>query len=136
MNALEVSKRSIDAWNRHDADAVIALYAEEATYHTPRFDHPLKGKALADFIKSVLTAFPDLRFEVISRGDTGGGLVAVQLVLHGTHTGPFMDGTPPTGRTVAYPLASFAKIEGDKIRTEHIYLDRQTVAEQLGLKGK
>jgi steroid delta-isomerase-like uncharacterized protein len=136
MNAVEVSKRSIDAWNRHDADAVIALYAEEATYHTPRFDHPLKGKALADFIKSVLTAFPDLRFEVISRGDTGGGLVAVQLVLHGTHTGSFMDGTPPTGRTVAYPLASFAKIEGDKIRTEHIYLDRQTVAEQLGLKAK
>jgi steroid delta-isomerase-like uncharacterized protein len=136
MNAVEVSKRSIDAWNRHDADAVIALYAEEATYHTPRFDHPLKGKALADFIKSVLTAFPDLRFEVISRGDTGGGLVAVQLVLHGTHTGSFMDGTPPTGRTVAYPLASFAKIEGDKIRTEHIYLDRQTVTEQLGLKPK
>ena len=79
MNAVEVSKRSIDAWNRHDADAVIALYAEEATYHTPRFDHPLKGKVLADFIKSVLTAFPDLRFEVISRGDTGGGLVATKL---------------------------------------------------------
>ena len=136
MNALEVTQRQIDAWNRHDADAVIALYAEGATYHTPRFDHPLKGKALADFIKSVLTAFPDLRFEVISRGDTGGGLVAIQLVLHGTHTGSFMDGTPPTGRTVAYPLASFAKIEGDKIRSEHIYLDRQTVAEQLGLKPK
>ena len=129
MNAVEVSKRSIDAWNRHDADAVIALYAEEATYHTPRFDHPLKGKVLADFIKSVLTAFPDLRFEVISRGDTGGGLVAVQLVLHGTHNGPLMDGTPPTGRTVAYPLASFAKVEGDKIRSEHTYLNRQTVAE-------
>jgi hypothetical protein len=45
----------------------------------PRFEHPLKGKALADFIKSVLTAFPDLRFEVISCGDTGGGLVATQL---------------------------------------------------------
>src|SRR6266481_4329275 len=84
MNALEVSQRSIDAWNRHDADAVFVLYAEGAIYLTPRVDHPLKGKALADFIKSVLTAFPDLRFEVISRGDTGGGLVAVQLVLHGT----------------------------------------------------
>jgi predicted ester cyclase len=47
-----------------------------------------------------------------------------------------MDSTTPTGRTVAYPLAFFAQIEGDKIRTEHIYLDRQTVAEQLGLKAK
>jgi steroid delta-isomerase-like uncharacterized protein len=136
MNALEVSQHEIDAWNRHDPDALIGLYAEGATYHSPRFDHPLKGKALADFLKSVLTAFPDVRLEVISRGDIGGGLVASQLVLHGTHTGPFMDGTPPTGRTVAYPLASFAKIEGDKIRSEHIYLDRQTVAEQLGLKPK
>jgi steroid delta-isomerase-like uncharacterized protein len=136
MNALEVSQREIDAWNRHDADAVIALYAEGATYHNPRFDHPLKGQAIADFIKSVLTAYPDVRLEVISRGDIGGGLVATQMVLHATHTGSFMDGTPPTGRTVAYPVASFAKIEGDKIRSEHIYLDRLKVAEQLGLKTK
>jgi len=136
MNALEVSQRVIDAWNRQDADAIAALYAEGATYHTVRFDHPLKGKAIADFIKSVLAAYPDLRFEVISRGDTGGGLVATQLVLHATHTGPFMDGTPPTGRTVTYPVASFAQIEGDKIRSEHVYLDRQTVSEQLGRKAK
>jgi predicted ester cyclase len=47
-----------------------------------------------------------------------------------------MDGTAPTGRTVAYPLASFAQIEGGKIGSEHIYLDRRTVAEQLGLKAK
>jgi steroid delta-isomerase-like uncharacterized protein len=118
MNPIEVSQRAIDAWNRHDADAVIALYAEGATYHTPRFDHPLTGQAITDFFKSVLTAFPDLRFEVISREDTGGGLVASQLVLHATHTGPFMDGTPPTGRTVAYPISLFTQVEGDKIRSE------------------
>ena len=84
----------------------------------------------------MLTAFPDFRLEVISSGDTGGGLVATQWVIHGTHTGPFMDGTPPTGRTVAYPGASFAQVERDKIQSEHIYLDRQTVVEQLGLKPK
>jgi hypothetical protein len=33
MNALEVAQRSIDAWNRHDADALVALYAEGGTYH-------------------------------------------------------------------------------------------------------
>ena len=136
MNALDVAKRAIDAWNRHDADAAFALYTEDATYHSPRFDHPLKGKAIGDWVKTVLTAYPDLRFEVISRGDTGGGLVASQWVLHATHTGPFMDGGPATGRTAAYPIASFAQVEGDKIRSEHIYFDRQTVAEQLGLTPK
>jgi len=58
------------------------------------------------------------------------------MVLHGTHTGPLMDGTPATGRTVPYPGDSFVQVEGDKIRSEHTYLDRQTVTEQLGLKAK
>jgi steroid delta-isomerase-like uncharacterized protein len=101
MNALEVSKRFTDAWNRHDADALVALFAEGGTYHNPRIDHALTGKAIADFAKSVWAAYPDMSLEIVSRGDTGGGLVATQWVLHGTHTGPFMDGTPPTGRTVA-----------------------------------
>ena len=136
MNALEVSQRAIDAWNRHDADALVALYAEGGTYHTPRMNHPLTGKAIGDFVKSVWTAYPDASLEIISRGDAGGGLVATQFVLHGTHTGPYMDGTPPTGRTVAYPIAAFTQVEGDKIRSEHVYFDRQTVAEQLGLKAK
>ena len=84
---------------------------------TPAMDHALTGQAIGDFAKSVWTAFPDTSLEIISSGDTGGGLVATQWVLHGTHTGPFMDGTPPTGRTVAYPGASFVQVEGDKIRS-------------------
>ena len=111
MNALEVSQPSTDAWNKHDADALVAVYAEGGTYHNPRVDHPLTGQAIGDFAKSVWAAYPDMSLEIISRGDTGGGLVATQWVLHGTHTGPYMDGTPPTGRTVAYPLASFVQVE-------------------------
>jgi steroid delta-isomerase-like uncharacterized protein len=136
MKPLEVSQLSLDAWNRHDPDAIAALYAEGGTYHTPRLGHVLKGQAVADWAKSVFTAYPDMRLEVISRGDTGGGLIATQMMLHATQTGPFMDGAPPTGRTVAYPVASFTQVEGDKIRSEHVYLDRQTVAEQLGLTPK
>jgi hypothetical protein len=78
MNALEVAQFSIEAWNRHDADSLVAQYAEgEPT--TPRMDHPLTGQAIADFTKSVWTAFPDMSLEIISCGDTGGGLVATQL---------------------------------------------------------
>ena len=99
-------------------------------------DHDLSGQAIGDFAKSVWTAFPDASLDIISIGDTGGGLVAIQWMLRGTHTGPLMDGTPPTRCTVAYPGASFVQVEGDKIRSEKIYVDRQTVAELLGLKVK
>ncbi len=47
-----------------------------------------------------------------------------------------MDGTPPTGRTVTLPGASFVQVEGDKIRSEQAYIDRQTVTEQLRFKPK
>jgi hypothetical protein len=31
VNALEVTRRSIDAWNRHDADTLVALYDPESS---------------------------------------------------------------------------------------------------------
>jgi len=136
MNAIEVAQNNLNSWNRHDADAIVAAYAEGGTYRTPRMGHPLTGQAIGDFAKSVWKAFPDASLEVISIGDTGGGLVAIQWILHGTHTGPLMDGTPPTGRKVSYPGASFVQVESDKIRSEQTYVDRQTVAALLGLKAK
>ncbi len=109
MNALEVSQRALDAWNRHDADALVAVYAEGGTYHTPRKRTTLsRGKPSATLLKRFGRPFLTRRLRSLVPGDTGGGLVATQWVLHGTHTGPLMDGTPPTGRTVAYPgLPSF-----------------------------
>src|SRR5258707_12852946 len=134
MNALEVTQRSLDAWNSHDADAIVALYGEGGTYSAPRAGkEALTGKAIADYAKAVWRAYPDMSLDIISSGDTGGGLVATQWVLHGTNTGPHFEGTPPTGRTVTLPGASFTQVQGDKIRHQPAYADRQPVAEQLGL---
>ena len=137
MNALEVAKLSLDAWNRRDVDVIAALYAEGAKYITPRAGQVLTvPQAIADFAKKLFTVYPDYSMETISVGDTGGGLVASQWVIHATHTGPFWDGSPPTGRTLTLPGASFTQVEGDKIRSEQAYLNLQSVAEQLGLKPK
>ena len=136
MNALEVVRRSFDAWNSHDVDAILALYAEGGTYSAPRAGEALTGQAIAEFAKKAFTAYPDWSAEIITIGDTGGGLVATQWVLHGTHTGPYFDGSPPTGRTLTLPVASFTQVEGDKIRSEHAYIDRQAVTEQLGFTSR
>ena len=134
MNAIEVAQNNLNSWNRHDADALSPHTLKGAPTEPRAWTTVLP--AIGDFAKSVWAAFPDASLEMISIGDTGGGLVAIQWILHGTHTGPLMDGTPPTGRTVAYPGASFVQVEGDKIRSEQTYVDRQTVAELLGLKAK
>jgi nuclear transport factor 2 (NTF2) superfamily protein len=43
MNAIEVARRYLDAWNRHDADTIAAAFAEGSTYHNPNMDQPLSG---------------------------------------------------------------------------------------------
>jgi steroid delta-isomerase-like uncharacterized protein len=136
MNALEIAQRSFDAWNRHDADAIVGLFAEGGTHSSPRAGKELTGEAIANFAKALFKAYPDASFEIISIGDTGGGLVASEWVLHGTHSGAYFDSSPPTGRSLTLPGASFTQVESDKIRYERVYTDRQTVAEQLGLKFK
>ena len=132
MNAIEVAQRYIDAWNRHDADAIVASFAEGGTYNNPVAGQGLTGEAIGSFAKGVFAAFPDVSFELISIGDTGGGLVAYQWLARGTNTGPGPDGTPPTGRSLRLPGATFVQVKGDKIRSEYAYYDRQTMAEQLG----
>ena len=75
MNAIEVAQRYIDAWNRHDADAIVASFAEGGTYNNPDAGQGLTGEAIADFAKGVFAALPDVSFEIVSIGDSGGGLL-------------------------------------------------------------
>ena len=134
MNLVEIGRNNVNSWNRHDAEAIAAAYAEGGVYITPSVPEPLKGgTAIGEFAKVVWTIFPDFSLDLISIGDLGGGLVALEWVAHGTNTGPFPDGTPATGRKVTFPGASFVRFEGDKIRLEKTYFDRLGELKQLGL---
>jgi steroid delta-isomerase-like uncharacterized protein len=136
MNAIEVLQGSTKAYNAHDADAVAAFYAEGATYSHPRAGQNVTGEAIMNFFKAVWAAYPDAKTELGNLGDIGGGLVACQWVWRGTNSGTLPDGNPATGRAVTLSGASFVRVEGDKIRSEQVYFDRQDLFEQLGLKGK
>jgi steroid delta-isomerase-like uncharacterized protein len=134
MNAVEVVKNNFNSWNRHDSDAIAAAYAEGGVYTTPSVPEPLTGgPAIGDFAKAVWTIFPDFSLDLISIGETGGGLVALEWVFHGTNTDAFPDGTPATGRRVSCPGVSIVQVEGDKIRSERVYFDRLGEHKQLGL---
>jgi steroid delta-isomerase-like uncharacterized protein len=135
MDAGKITQKNNDAWNRHDANAVMASYAEGAIYFHPRAGK-ITGEAIGKFVQAVWAAYPDASVEILSTGDTGGGLVATQWVMHATNTGPLPDGTPATGRTVALHGASLAQFEGDKVRSERVYFDMRNLSEQLGLKPK
>ena len=64
MNATEVAQNNFNSWNRHDADAINAAYAEGGTYRTPRVGQALTGSAIGEYAKSVWKAFPDASLEI------------------------------------------------------------------------
>jgi steroid delta-isomerase-like uncharacterized protein len=133
MNAMQVAEGYFDAWNRRDADAIVASFASGGTYSDPSAGENLRGDAIAAYAKGLWSAFPDLSFETVSVADNGAGLVAAQWIMRGTNSGS-MFGLPPTGRSVTLPGADFIQVAGDRIRSVQGYFDSRAVPDQLGLQ--
>ena len=133
MDALERCAQYFDAWNRRHADAVLATFNAEGTYCDPASGGRLRGEALKGYMVGLWSAFPDLSFEIASKGLVGENLVAAQWTMRGINTGSMM-GLPPTGKSVTVTGADFILISGGKIQTVDGYFDSRAVPEQLGLQ--
>ena len=121
------------AWNAHDPDGVAAALADGGTYTDPTVTgSPLAGVQIAEHARALFTAFPDLSFEVIGAPHVIDGTTVARWVMRGTNTGPLMDGSPASGRTLTLPGNDVIQVEGDKIRSVEVNYDSQAVDEQLG----
>ncbi|HLX88089.1 MAG TPA: nuclear transport factor 2 family protein [Acidimicrobiales bacterium] len=136
MALTDALERYFEAWNAHDADAVVATLTDGGTYEDPTTGGPLAGDALAANVNGLLTGFPDIRFELVSVAPTGASSAAAQWVMHGTNTGPMPQG-PATGQTVALPGADFIDYDVDSDRLTRVvgYFDTATMLGQLGLQA-
>jgi predicted ester cyclase len=132
MNAIEVVKRYNKAWNDHDAGALPVLFDQGGTYSNPHAGQGLTGEAIVNYAKAVWEAFPDMTVELTSVSEIGSGQVAHRWLLRGTNSGPLMDGSAPTGRTLTLPGNDVIQVEGDKIRSVEVNYDTQVVDDQLG----
>ena len=133
MQAMQVAQCYFDAWNRRDAEAIVATFGKGGTYSDPSAGEGLVGEAIAAYAKNMWSAFPDLVFDIRSIGHTEEGIVAAQWLMRGTNTGSFR-GLPPTGRAVVLTGADFIHVEGDRIHSVQGYFDTRVVPEQLGLQ--
>ena len=137
MATEDTVKRTLDAFNRHDAAAFAAQYAPDAVVYDPMYPQPLKGRdAIRKDVEDFFTAFPDIQFKVSSimaKGDTG----ALEGQGTGTHTGPIAGpaGTiPGTNRRIEMPAAFFVRInDRGLLIEERRYMDMAGMMQQLGL---
>lgn len=128
----QVFQQYTDAWNSHDAAAIIATFEAGGTYNDPVTPGPLTGEAIGVYAKGLWDAFPDLSFETLSSIENGNGLLAAQWLMKGTNTGS-MNGLPPTGKSISLRGADFVSVKGGKIHSIEGYFDGGAVPRSLGL---
>lgn len=132
MNAVDIANQYFAAWNQHDSQALLGLFAQGGTYCDPITKGEIAGARLATYAQALWGAFPDLSFE-ITRMLEARRVVAAEWVMTGTNDGPYR-GFPPTRKAISLPGADFIAVEGDKIRSVTGYFDTRDVPEQLGLQ--
>lgn len=132
----ETLRKAIDAVNRHDTAAFAACYSPDAIVVDTAYPEPLRGRdAIARDMQEVISAFPDLRFE-IAREIEAGDLLAVEYAMSGTHNGPLVwpgGHVPATGKSMKVAGAFFSRLDRGHVVEERRYLDFAGLLAQLGL---
>ena len=133
-------QRWIDAWNSHDIDRIVELFADDAVIHQPQNPKPLDKDGLQGFFGMLFGTYPDINFELQGSVIEGNEAASWEQVT-GTMTGEFTDPSTgntlePTGKSFDIPGAMHLSYNDDHELTEvRIYWDRLVFMTQLGLLG-
>jgi steroid delta-isomerase-like uncharacterized protein len=125
------------AWDNQDMNALVQLYAEDATMIMPGEPEPIQGReAIEKNQAAFLRAMPDmtLKFTTIL---ISGNHIVFEGVAQGTFTGPLASpegDIPPTGKSAKVKLVFIAKVNTDGlIEEDRTYYDTTDFMRQLGL---
>lgn len=121
----------VKAFNRHDAKAVAALYADEAVFvERGETGHAGVGAIVKDY-QAHFDAFPDVT-TAITRSWHWGDAVLFEFVEGGTQTGPHR-AHKTTGRKFGYVGASLLRFKSNGlVREDMTYSDELTKEVQIG----
>jgi steroid delta-isomerase-like uncharacterized protein len=132
--AREISDRYTDAINAHDAEAIAALYEDDAALSDPMGE--FRGReAIAGYWQVFFDAFPDLQARDELKAEVGDTAVN-EWSSTGTHSGPLEtpDGTiPATGRRGAMRGCDLLTVRNGLIHSHRVYYDQLGFLAQLGL---
>jgi steroid delta-isomerase-like uncharacterized protein len=132
----DFGQQYLDAWNRHDGEAVAALCTEDVEFFDPAIQTVHGRAAVADWVATNARAFPDYRIEdpepPYAARDQAKAIAPWKMI--GTHRGPLEPpGFAPTGRSfVIDGLDHWWFRDGLAERVQSIY-DLNGVMRQLGM---
>ena len=134
-NVEEIIERGNDAFNRHDVNALMQLYGDNAEFRGPGGMVARGHDEIRRFTEGWIQGFPDAKITSHNR-IISGNTVVEEGVFTGTHTGIVptpMGDIPPTGKKVEGEFVDVFELENGKIVSDRLTFDRMQLMEQLGL---
>jgi ketosteroid isomerase-like protein len=119
-----------------DVQGFTDLFAEDGVFNNIVAGESYRGEHLGDLVVFMGTLAPDLHRQ-LHRFHVMGNVVAVELSIQGTVTGPFE--TPagviqPTGAKLDIPTADFWYVEDGKIKEFNCYVGVSVMLAELGVQ--
>jgi len=112
----QVDDQGMAAWDGHDVDAFMGLFADEFVWTDLTVPEPMRTRDEArQYMQAWFRAFPDMRVRRTNRV-VSEDAVAAEVEFTGTNTGPMLMGgaeVPPTGKRVLGRGAYFARVDED-----------------------
>lgn len=125
----DVARRWIRGiWDERDVDLLDDLASPDYAY-TISDDEPMDREAFVAFVRSIETAFPELRNN-IEEQVVEGDLVITRGVTVATHGGPLGE-LEATGRTVTVPFVMFTRFRDGKVASDWELYDQAGMMAQL-----
>jgi hypothetical protein len=103
-----------------DEQKTLSRLTPNATVSGGVLPAPMPAKEAMNIMGSLMSAFPDLQFDV-QKVTVNGNQARVETTWHGTNTGPLslpmpgMPSMPPTGKRVYVKDAYLVTVDGDKV---------------------
>lgn len=126
---VEIALAAVDAWNRRDHEAWLALWDEEAEFYPLRAQ--LEGESyrghdgLERFLSDMAEDWEEVRFEIDETQDAGEQVVGI---------GRFMARGRASGVDLNVPLGVFTRMRRGKIVYTRLFSEPTDALEAAGLR--
>ena len=122
-------QRWMESLNR-GAPAIAETFASDAAIHLAGHPDVHDRQSFAAVLAAVLTAFPDIHFDVPEL-TTAGDVIAFRWIARATHAGDLV-GIAPTGKSVEFEGLIVDQFQAGKVVRRWEQYDRLELLQQIG----
>jgi steroid delta-isomerase-like uncharacterized protein len=128
-------ERYNEAWNAHDADAIMAMHAPDMVFENHTAGERAEGEAVREHVAAIFEGWPDITFET-RRLYLRDDLIVQEWTATATHSRTLRRGdlvAEASGKAVRWEGMDIIPVRDGLITRKDVYSDSVSILRQVGL---